>query len=88
MKPGRWRALDEAVGLNPGLVIVKEMEILGAYTTTRDELDEALRLTASGTVRSYVSESVPLEETGRAHFRLEHREVAGRLVLIPPTLTA
>lgn len=88
MKPGRWRALDEAVGLNPGLVIVKEMEILGAYTTTRDELDEALRLTASGTVRSYVSESVPLEEAGRAHFRLENREVAGRLVLIPPTLTA
>src|SRR5512140_2435303 len=74
------------VGLNPGLVIVKELEILGAYATTREELDEALRLTASGTVRAFVSESVPLEEAGRAHFRLENREIAGRLVLVPPTL--
>jgi acryloyl-coenzyme A reductase len=74
------------VNLNPGLIIVKELEILGAYATTREELDEALRLTASGTVRSFVSEAVPLAEAGRAHFRLENREVAGRLVLIPPTL--
>ncbi len=73
------------VNLNPGLVIVKELEILGAYATTREELDEALRLAASGTVRSFVSEAVPLEEAGRAHFRLENRQVAGRLVLIPPT---
>jgi acryloyl-coenzyme A reductase len=75
-----------SVNLNPGLVIVKELEILGAYATTREELDEALRLTASGTVRPFVSESVPLEEAGRAHFRLENREIAGRLVLIPPAL--
>lgn len=74
------------VNLNPGLVIVKELEILGAYATTREELDEALRLTASGTVRQFVSESVPLAEAGRAHFRLENREIAGRLVLIPPAL--
>ncbi|KFE68203.1 alcohol dehydrogenase catalytic domain-containing protein [Hyalangium minutum] len=74
------------VNLNPGLVIVKELEILGAYATTREELDEALQLTASGTVRQFVSESVPLAEAGRAHFRLENREIAGRLVLIPPAL--
>jgi acryloyl-coenzyme A reductase len=75
-----------SVNLNPGLVIVKEMEILGAYATTREELDEALRLTAAGTVRQFVSEVVPLAEAGRAHFRLENREIAGRLVLIPPAL--
>lgn len=74
------------VNLNPGLIIVKELEILGAYATTREELDEALQLTASGTVRQFVSESVPLAEAGRAHFRLENREIAGRLVLIPPAL--
>ena len=74
------------VNLNPGLVIVKELEILGAYATTREELDEALRLTASGTVRPFVSESCRWRRPGRAHFRLENREVAGRLVLIPPAL--
>ncbi|MDC0711491.1 alcohol dehydrogenase catalytic domain-containing protein [Stigmatella sp. ncwal1] len=72
------------VNLNPGLVIVKELEIIGAYATTLSELDDALKLTASGTVRPFVSEAVPLAEAGRAHFRLENREVAGRLVLIPP----
>ncbi|MCY1042372.1 zinc-binding dehydrogenase [Corallococcus sp. bb12-1] len=72
------------VNLNPGLVIVKELEILGAYATTREELDESLRLTAAGLVRPFVSEEVALADAGRAHFRLENREVAGRLVLVPP----
>lgn len=71
------------VQLNPGLVIVKELEIIGAYATTREELDEALKLAASGKVKPYVQEEVPLAEAGRAHFRLENREVAGRLVLMP-----
>ena len=74
------------VDLNPGLVIVKELEILGAYATTREELDESLRLVAEGKIRPFVAETVPLAEAGRAHFRLENREVAGRLVLVPPEL--
>ncbi len=72
-----------SVELNPGLVIVKELEVLGAYATTTEELNEALRLTASQEVRPFVSETVPLSEAARAHFRLENREVAGRLVLVP-----
>jgi len=72
------------VELNPGLVIVKELEILGAYATTREELNESLRLTAAGKIRPFVAETVPLAEASRAHFRLENREVAGRLVLVPP----
>ena len=72
-----------SVDLNPGLVIVKELEILGAYATTQSELDEALRLVASGVLRPWVSEVMPLPEAARAHQRLEKREVAGRLVLTP-----
>jgi acryloyl-coenzyme A reductase len=70
--------------LNPGLVIVKELEILGAYATTRGELGVALELTAAGKVKSCVSEVVPLGEAARAHFRMENREIAGRVVLTPP----
>jgi NADPH:quinone reductase-like Zn-dependent oxidoreductase len=73
-----------SVDLNPGLVIVKELEILGAYATTRQELDESLQLIADGKIRPFVSETVPLADAARAHFRLENREVAGRLVLVPP----
>jgi acryloyl-coenzyme A reductase len=72
-----------SVSLNPGLLIVKELEILGAYATTQAELNEALRLVETGAIRSWVSDVLPLHEAARAHDRLEKREVAGRLVLEP-----
>ena len=65
--------------LNPGLVIVKELEIIGAYATTRQELDTALELTAAGHVKSSVTEVVPLSEAASVHTRLEHRQVSGRV---------
>jgi D-arabinose 1-dehydrogenase-like Zn-dependent alcohol dehydrogenase len=71
------------VDLNPGLVIVKELEILGAYATTQAELQESLRLVETGALRSWVSDILPLHEAARAHDRLEKKEVAGRLVLEP-----
>lgn len=71
------------VELNPGLVIVKELEILGAYATTVSELSEALQLTCEGVVHPRVADVVPLTEAARAHARLEERGVAGRLVLMP-----
>jgi D-arabinose 1-dehydrogenase-like Zn-dependent alcohol dehydrogenase len=64
-------------------VIVKELEILGAYATTQAELDEALRLVGSGAIRPWVSEVLPLSDAPSAHDRLEKRGVAGRLVLAP-----
>lgn len=69
--------------LNPGIVIVKELEIIGAYATTRRELEVALELTAAGHVKSCVSEVVPLAAAAHSHFRLENREIAGRVVLVP-----
>jgi acryloyl-coenzyme A reductase len=72
-----------SVALNPGLVIVKELEILGAYATTQAELEESFRLVESGALRSSVSDVLPLHEASRAHDRLERKQVAGRLVLEP-----
>jgi D-arabinose 1-dehydrogenase-like Zn-dependent alcohol dehydrogenase len=72
-----------SVDLNPGLVIVKELEILGAYATTRAELDEALRLIEGGVLRPWIADVLPLAEAARAHDRLEKKGVAGRLVLAP-----
>lgn len=71
------------IDLNPGLVIVKELEILGAYATTQEELETALELTHSGKLTPFVTEVLPLREAATAHIRLENREVAGRLVLSP-----
>lgn len=71
------------IDLNPGLVIVKELEILGAYATTQTELETALALTHAGRLIPFVTEVLPLDAAAEAHHRLENREVAGRLVLSP-----
>lgn len=74
------------IALNPGLVIVKELEILGAYATTAGELETALGLTHAGKLSPCVSDVLPLRDAARAHARLENREVAGRLVLCPDSM--
>src|SRR5262249_53691923 len=71
------------VDLNPGLVIVKELEILGAYATTQGELETALWLTHTGKLSPFVTEVLPLADAAKAHVRLENRAVAGRRVLCP-----
>ena len=71
------------VAVNPGLVIVKELEIRGAYATTQDELRQAFELLATGVLRPWVSDVLPLEDAWRAHQQLEARAVTGRLVLSP-----
>jgi acryloyl-coenzyme A reductase len=70
-----------SIELNPGLVIVKELEILGAYATSQRELETALALTHAGKLSPFVTEVLPLGDAAKAHVRLENREVAGRLVL-------
>jgi D-arabinose 1-dehydrogenase-like Zn-dependent alcohol dehydrogenase len=71
------------IDLNPGLVIVKELEIIGAYATSQSELETALQLTHAGLLTPFVTEVLPLREAATAHIRLENRKVAGRLVLSP-----
>ena len=71
------------IDLNPGLVIVKELEIIGAYATTQGELETALELTHAGLLTPFVTEVLPLRDAAAAHVRLENRNVAGRLVLSP-----
>lgn len=71
------------VRLNPGLVIVKELEVLGAYATTLGELRQALELVAAGVLTPRIDDVLPLADAYEAHARLERRAVAGRLVLQP-----
>ncbi len=72
-----------SVMLNPGLIIVKELTVLGAYATTTPELEEAFRLIRTGAVSPWVTEVMALGEAAEAHRRLEDRRVTGRLVLRP-----
>jgi len=66
---------------NPGLVILKELEIRGSFATTTPELSESFRLVAEKKVRPVVSRLMPLADAGKAHQLLYDRGVTGRIVL-------
>lgn len=82
---GRLVVLGNVVGgkahFNPGLVILKELEIIGSFATSVKELARCFELAASGRIKIAVSDELPLAEAVAAHRMLEERAVTGRLVL-------
>lgn len=70
-----------SVSINPGLIILKELEIIGTFATNTSELAEAMDLVASGIVEPVVARTVPLEDAADAHRLVDERAVIGRLVL-------
>ena len=73
----------ERVELNPGLIIVRELEVLGSAMETRADLEEAVSLAAAGRLSPVVGHRFPLEEALDAHRLLERRGNVGRVVLVP-----
>ena len=65
-----------------GLIILRENKIVGSISSTRRDVEEALRLTAEGKIRP-VGKVFPLEEAQRAHDALKNREILGRAFLKP-----
>src|SRR5262249_37147301 len=62
---------------NPGLVILKELEIRGSFATTTPELSESFRLVAEKKVRPVVARLIPLADAAKAHQILFDRGVTG-----------
>jgi D-arabinose 1-dehydrogenase-like Zn-dependent alcohol dehydrogenase len=69
------------VDFMPGLMILKELEFIGSFATTTEELAEAFRLVESGAIRPMLAATLPLEEAAKAHRMLFERQVTGRLTL-------
>lgn len=84
---GRLVVLGNVVGgrasFNPGLVILKELEVVGSFAASLKELEHSFELVAAGKIKVAVSDSLPLQEAAQAHKMLESRAVTGRLVLHP-----
>jgi D-arabinose 1-dehydrogenase-like Zn-dependent alcohol dehydrogenase len=59
------------------------LEIRSAVSTSRRQLERALRLVAQGEVRPMVERTMPLAQAADAHRLVEDNAVAGRIVLIP-----
>lgn len=70
-----------SASLNPGLVILKELDVIGSFATTLGELDYALDLVNNGRIRMVLAQEMPLAEASHAHELLESRAVTGRIVL-------
>ena len=71
----------QPVDFMPGLMILKELEFIGSFATTTDELTEAFRLVESGAIRPVLAATLPLEDAAKAHGMLFERRVTGRLTL-------
>ena len=60
---------------------------LGHYIATRDELlrraEDVLGWVASGRLKVRIDSTFPLADAGQAHHRLESRQSAGKILLIP-----
>jgi NADPH:quinone reductase-like Zn-dependent oxidoreductase len=69
------------VEINPGLIILKELEIIGSFATSTSELREVFDLVQAGTLKPVVSQVSPLSEAVATHRLLQDKGVLGRVVL-------
>jgi NADPH:quinone reductase-like Zn-dependent oxidoreductase len=65
------------------LVFWKQLSILGSTMGTPADYRRVMRLVFEGTLRPVIHETIPLDETRRAHELLEGGQVFGKLVIVP-----
>lgn len=73
----------EDISINPARIFFKRANMIGVGSCRRDQLEDAIRLVAAGTVKPRVAKVFPLAEAARAHAMVESGEVVGRVVLKP-----
>ena len=73
--------LDDAFEV-PSIPLFKtEQEIIGCRGSSRQDMEEVVRLTGSGKLKPVIGAHYPLEQIGAAVERLERGELVGRIVL-------
>jgi acryloyl-coenzyme A reductase len=69
--------------LDPGLTILKELQIRGSAHATRSDLVEVVALVSAGKIRPVISQKFSLGDVAQAHAVMDARNQRGRLVVIP-----
>ncbi|HEY8476624.1 MAG TPA: zinc-binding dehydrogenase, partial [Chloroflexota bacterium] len=72
----------ELLQANPGLMIVKEIELIGSAHATPEDLRVAVSLVRIGRVTPRIAATFTIEQAAEAHRLLEARAVVGRAVLL------
>jgi acryloyl-coenzyme A reductase len=84
---GRWILVGQLNGdfvpFNPAQLFLKNISMLSATSTTRNQLVHCLDLVASGAIRPIIGAVMPLEQAQEAHRLVEAGAVTGRVVLQP-----
>ena len=89
LKPGGRLVLvgnvePDGVKFNPGLAILRELEIIGSCHATVADLKKVVDLVDRGLIEPEIGVVLPVAEAARAHRMMEAREVTGRVVLRHP----
>ena len=73
----------EDISINPARIFFKRAHFKGVGSCRRDQLEDAIKLVAAGTVKPRVAKVLPLEKVAEAHAMVERGDVVGRVVLKP-----
>lgn len=87
----RWGGRLVLVGnVNPkpveimlGHIILRENSIFGSLSSTKKDVQEALRMTAEGKIRPVVHSVLPLKDAAQGHRMIKERATLGRVLLKP-----
>ena len=84
---GRWIFVGQLTGdfvrLNPAQLFLRDITIRSVISTSRNQLQDALRLVEQGLVKPVVTAELPLERAADAHRMLEAGSAFGRMLLRP-----
>jgi acryloyl-coenzyme A reductase len=69
------------VEIDPGLVIMRRIQIVGSGNATFADVHTALYLMAVGAVKPFIGRVLPFPQAAEGHALMERRDVTGRVVL-------
>ncbi|WP_431282538.1 alcohol dehydrogenase catalytic domain-containing protein [Humitalea sp. 24SJ18S-53] len=69
------------VEMDPGLIIMRRLRIMGSGNATYQDLRRALHLMATGKVRPMIDRVLPFAEASDGHALMENRATTGRVLL-------
>jgi acryloyl-coenzyme A reductase len=75
--------LPSPVQFQLGVLILKELSIVGSISSVRTDVEDALKLTAEGKIRPIVHDILPLAEAQRGHKLMSEKASLGRVMLKP-----
>jgi len=69
------------VSLDPGLMIVRRLRVMGSGNATYTDMHRALHLLSTGRVKPFIDRVLPFDDAAAGHAAMENRKTTGRVVM-------